>query len=233
MDSTISKYKNLSIQELEVIRLARKEMHEKFKATPLEGATVHYLDKEFIVFPNVFYPFEDSKPLIENFTIIKGESVLDIGTGSGVIGIFAAYKGAGRVLGIDINPAAVKTAKENVRRHNLESIIDIRLSDGFANIAEDEIFDVITMNPPFTNDDSFDKDEQSMNDKDLKFHKHVFSNIAKHLNSSGRVYVSQANFGAIEDLLTLAQEFGFKSKLIGERKMKTDPRIFYAFELTR
>ncbi len=43
------------------------------------------------------------------------QSVLDLGTGTGILGIAAAMLGARRVLGIDVDPKAVETAAENAR----------------------------------------------------------------------------------------------------------------------
>ncbi|HED01212.1 MAG TPA: 50S ribosomal protein L11 methyltransferase [Proteobacteria bacterium] len=45
--------------------------------------------------------------------------VLDVGTGTGILGMAAAKLGAYRVLGIDIDPEAVKIASENVQRNAL------------------------------------------------------------------------------------------------------------------
>ncbi len=42
-------------------------------------------------------------------------TVLDGGTGTGILGIAAAMLGAGRVLGIDVDPKAVETAAQNAR----------------------------------------------------------------------------------------------------------------------
>ncbi len=42
-------------------------------------------------------------------------SVLDVGTGTGILGIAAAMLGAQRVVGIDVDPKAVETAAENAR----------------------------------------------------------------------------------------------------------------------
>ncbi len=45
--------------------------------------------------------------------------VLDVGTGTGILGMAAAKLGAYRALGIDIDPEAVKIASENVRKNAL------------------------------------------------------------------------------------------------------------------
>ena len=46
----------------------------------------------------------------------KGLSVLDVGTGSGILSIVAAKLGAKEVWGIDIDGVAVEIARENVKR---------------------------------------------------------------------------------------------------------------------
>lgn len=58
--------------------------------------------------------------------IIKGgETVLDVGTGSGILAIAAAKLGAGRVVGVDNDPVAVKIAQENVSTSGLDQTISI------------------------------------------------------------------------------------------------------------
>ncbi len=52
-----------------------------------------------------------------------GESVIDVGTGSGILAIGAAMLGAKDVLAIDIDPTAVKVAKENIAHNRLEDKI--------------------------------------------------------------------------------------------------------------
>jgi ribosomal protein L11 methyltransferase len=52
-------------------------------------------------------------------------SVLDVGTGSGILGIAAARLGARRVLGLDIDPEVLKTAEENLRRNGVEGIMSV------------------------------------------------------------------------------------------------------------
>ncbi|NLY70083.1 MAG: 50S ribosomal protein L11 methyltransferase [Clostridiales bacterium] len=67
--------------------------------------------------------------LLEKYINENRKRILDIGTGSGILSIVSAYLGAQEVLGIDIDPVAVKVAKQNVIDNNLESIIRIEERD--------------------------------------------------------------------------------------------------------
>ncbi len=59
---------------------------------------------------------------------LKGESVIDMGTGTGILAILAAMRGASPVTAIEIDPAAEINARENVRLNNHPEI-DVRLGD--------------------------------------------------------------------------------------------------------
>ncbi len=54
----------------------------------------------------------------------KGDYVVDIGTGSGILAILAAKAGAGRVTAIDVNLETLLYAKKAVTMNDLEPIID-------------------------------------------------------------------------------------------------------------
>ena len=74
-------------------------------------------------------------------------SVLDLGTGSGLGAVFAARRGF-RVVGVDINPEAVRCARINVLLNQVEDRVEIRPGDLFAPVAG-ERFDFVLFNPPF------------------------------------------------------------------------------------
>ena len=71
-----------------------------------------------------------------------------MGTGSGVAAIAAARAGAGQVVAVDLNPAAVACAAGNARRYGLQSRVDVRAGDLFAPVAG-ERFELIICNPPY------------------------------------------------------------------------------------
>lgn len=56
----------------------------------------------------------------------RGISVLDVGTGSGILAIASAKLGAHEVWGVDIDGAAVKDARENVKRNGASGKVKIR-----------------------------------------------------------------------------------------------------------
>lgn len=210
----------------------QKRRQKLFKSTPAKGVRSKYLGKEFIVYKNTFRPFEDSIPLVKNLKIKKGEKVLDVGTGSGVIAIFACYKGAGSVVAIDVNPDAVRSAKANVKLHNFTKKIKVFKSNLFADVPKIK-FDVITFNPPFRNKKAPDIVASSQWDTNLSTHKKFFREVGKYLKNNGHIYIAQANFGAKDEMCKLAEKQGFKVQLIGQKKKYKGEEIFYAFILTK
>lgn len=62
-------------------------------------------------------------------TVTGGETVIDVGTGSGILAIGAVKLGAARVLALDLDPVAVASAASNVRLNSLGDRIEVRRSD--------------------------------------------------------------------------------------------------------
>ena len=59
----------------------------------------------------------------------QGGTLLDVGTGSGILAIAAARLGAKGIVAVDIDPDAVRVAKENVAHNGLEGAIEVRKGD--------------------------------------------------------------------------------------------------------
>jgi HemK-related putative methylase len=99
--------------------------------------------------PTVFHPrFFGSSRVLAGYLValgLTGKRVLDLGTGSGIVGLHAARAGA-IVKAVDINPAAVECASGNAGAAGL--VFDCRQSDLFSMLAGEK-FDVVAWNPPF------------------------------------------------------------------------------------
>jgi len=241
VNSKMTSYEEITVkipivrnEDFKRITNSQLRRQESFRRLSPEGKKVNYLDKEFIVRPNVFWPHVDSLVMVNNYSIAHGETVLDVCTGSGVLAIMSAYRGAGKVVGVDINPAAVLCARENIILHNYKDKIDIRESDLFEKIDSDESFDVITGNLPFRLKEAKDLVESTMWDTDFNLHKRFFQEVSNYLAEKGRIYLCHANYPSLRKLLKLGEAAGFSSKLIGTNEVDNYlPTIFLAFEFWR
>ncbi len=73
-----------------------------------------------------------------------GSRVLDLGCGSGILGIAAAKLGAARVLALDIDPMAVAATRENAAANGVADVIEAR--DGTLESEADGSFDLAVAN---------------------------------------------------------------------------------------
>ncbi len=80
--------------------------------------------------------------LIEKY--YQGGSLLDVGTGSGILAIAAARLGAKDIVAVDIDPDAVRVAKENVEHNGLSGCVDVRQGDLLKGL--DRAFDLAVAN---------------------------------------------------------------------------------------
>jgi len=112
---------------------------------------------QLVIFPDVFNPvlLRSGVFLARNLPApapsMAPDSIrpraLDVGTGSGIGAIFAARLGY-QVVGVDLNPEAVRCARMNVLLNHLDELIEIHPGDLFAPVAG-ERFDLVVFNPPF------------------------------------------------------------------------------------
>lgn len=62
-------------------------------------------------------------------TVKKYDTVIDVGTGSGVLSIAAALLGAKKVTALDLDEVAVQSAKLNVKLNKVHDIVDVSKND--------------------------------------------------------------------------------------------------------
>ncbi len=120
------------------------------RAANLSAAQVKIEELVLQTHPRVFHPGQhfSSKILARHVAALplRGCRVLDMGTGSGVIGIVAARHGA-HVLAADINAHAIALARSNAALNG--GTLQALPSDLFAALAPSEKFEWIIFNPPF------------------------------------------------------------------------------------
>jgi release factor glutamine methyltransferase len=102
-----------------------------------------------VVFPGVLRPPSDTALLggvmARDGSALRGREVLDLCTGSGILGLTAAKLGA-RATAIDCSRRAVLNARLNARLNRLE--LDVLRGDLFGPV-DGRRFDLIVSNPPY------------------------------------------------------------------------------------
>ncbi|MCK9197010.1 MAG: class I SAM-dependent methyltransferase [Syntrophales bacterium] len=105
---------------------------------------------ELLIPQAVHMPPPSSIELAGLLDVQPGESVLDLGCGSGLLSIAAAKLGARQVIATDVDPSALAAARHNARINGLESRIELREGSWFEAVGEEDRFDVIVGTPPQT-----------------------------------------------------------------------------------
>jgi len=109
---------------------------------------VYFKDYVFMVDEHVYEPAEDTFLLAEKMTVTEDDSVLDTGTGCGILAVLAAEK-AKSVVAVDINPYAIECAIKNAEMNGAREKIEFRHGDLFQPIKPNEHFNLILFNAPY------------------------------------------------------------------------------------
>ncbi|HJA80329.1 MAG TPA: tRNA1(Val) (adenine(37)-N6)-methyltransferase [Candidatus Mediterraneibacter intestinipullorum] len=107
---------------------------------------------EIIQDPNKFCFGVDAVFLSDFARVKPGETVLDMGTGNGIIPLLLSAKTQGRKFtGLEIQQDTAEMARRSVLHNHLEDRIEIVTGDikEAAEIFKPAFFDVITINPPY------------------------------------------------------------------------------------
>jgi ribosomal protein L11 methyltransferase len=75
---------------------------------------------------------------------LSGQTMIDVGTGSGVLAISAAKLGAAYVAAIDNDPEAIENARENVTANGVQDVVEAHVED--VTTARRAAADVVTAN---------------------------------------------------------------------------------------
>lgn len=146
-----------------------------------------FIDYEFIQDEQLFKSNTDTAVFGMFLDMMKNKSVLDIGTNTGALLLYAHYHGAKYLFGVDIHEEALKIAEENLSKYSdTYKLYHSRVQD-----LEMEPVDVLICNPPFfemnnVTDDIYFREamfEESLPLEDL------FKAIRKFMKDNGEAYL--------------------------------------------
>lgn len=194
-------------------RLRGRHRYDDFRLETVEGARL-------LITPGVFNPKllrtgEFFAATLESMTLIGSEAeVLDMGTGSGVCAI-AAARYARRVVGVDINPAAVRCARINTLLNRVEDRVEVRQGDLFAPVAG-ERFDLILFNPPFVRGMPRDDRDRAWRSADVA--ERFAGSLRDHLKPHGCALVLLSTYAGASTFLQQFHQHELRSALFAERR---------------
>ncbi len=123
-------------------------LHERIKGKPTQYITgrQEFYGREFRVTPDVLIPRPETEHSVEAALKLGGKQILDIGTGSGAIGITLSLETEARVTCADISDEAVRVAASNAKRlRSSARFVVCDLGSAFASGS----FDLVVSNPPY------------------------------------------------------------------------------------
>lgn len=184
---------------------------------------IYFEDLVFFVDENVYEPAEDSFLLVENMNITKGDIVLDMGTGCGILAILAAQK-TKKVMAIDINPYAIDCATKNAEINCVSEKIEFRCGDLFQPTKPTDKFTVILFNSPYL--PSEPDEEKSWIGKawaggpnGRKVIDRFILNAPNALTEKGKILLIQSSLSDIEKTLERFSENNMLAKIIAKVKV--------------
>ena len=165
---------------------------------------------------NVYIPAEDSYLLADNLEIKRGQSVLEIGTGSGIIAMYASRL-TDNITVTDINFDACELARKNFEDNGIENI-EILFGNLFEPV-KNRKFDVILFNTPYLPTEEDEVLDDTINyafDGGLNGRKVIdlfLNEVGNHLNDNGIVQIIQSSLSGNEETLEKLDQLGFVSEI--------------------
>jgi len=159
----------------EKVKFIKSLFEERKRGKPLAYIvkTKEFFSEEFFVNESVLIPRPETEILVEEAINIikdmKGQlSIMDVGTGSGIIGIMIAKHTGRDVLCLDVSKNALKMASLNSEKIGVKKHTVFICSDLFCAIKEKAKFHVIVANLPYVKNKEWDNLMKDVRDYEPK-----------------------------------------------------------------
>ncbi|MCB0712564.1 MAG: methyltransferase [Ignavibacteriae bacterium] len=197
---------------------ATRKLHRSTEGT-IRGVTLQ-------TDPDVFHPTCFlSTPLFADYLLTQpllGASLLDMGTGSGAIGILAALAGAD-VVACDINPKAIALAEQNAAATGAK--IALYLSDLFEAIPPTE-FDWICFNIPFYPKVVTTPMEQALNaGEKFEVVRRFAEGAEEYVATGGRVAIIFSEDSGYDQIISIFLDSGYR--IVDDRRRLKNLELFH------
>jgi SAM-dependent methyltransferase len=193
---------------------------------PIRGRfRVAELPFDIVAFDTVFWEPRDTaslRKLIHETDLVRDRTVLEIGTGSGLVALCCLHAKARRVVATDVNPNAIDNARYNAEMLRLLDRLETRRvplgdSSAFAVLQPGERFDLIISNPPWEDQQPESIDEYALYDTGFHLLDSLLSQLEDRLNPGGKALLAYGNVTAIRKAIELAPTHGLRVQVLDDR----------------
>lgn len=147
--------------------------------------------------------------------IATTNSILDIGTGTGLIALMLAQRSTASIVGIDIDADAILQATENIQNSPWADRVSVHAS-ALQDFSTKHGFDLIVSNPPyFVNSLKAPSESRAMaRHTDTLTHEELIVNASRLLNPNGRICIILPVAEGLQCVEFAAKNGLFCSKLV-------------------
>jgi release factor glutamine methyltransferase len=179
--------------------------------------------------PGVFHPRSDTWMLAEVVRRqdgLQGADVLELGTGSGAIGVAAAKGGARSVTVVDVSRRALVTAALNARLNGVR--VRPRCGDLFAPV-DGERFDLVVSNPPYLPSDSIPQRGAQRawegGEDGRAVLERICAGVGDHLRPGGTVLLVHSSVNDVSRTLDALEQGGLRADVVARHRGPTGPLL--------
>lgn len=170
----------------------------------------------FVVYPDVLSPKYgiDSKFFPQAVAELVGRgSLLEIGTGSGVVAVHCGRTHGCAIVATDISEAAVANCRENTRAYQLPRI-EVRQGSLFEPVGADEEFDVVFWNHPWICEQAADSLEAAVFDPGYCLLRRYFCEAPKHVAANGQLLLGTSDLADLGRIQKIAEDCGLSMEIV-------------------
>ena len=196
---------------------------------------IYFQDHTFIIHEDVYEPAEDSFLLGENLKVFETDTVLDMGTGCGILAILAAEK-AKSVLAVDINPFALNCAIKNAESNFVKEKINFLRGDLFQSIKPAKKFNLILFNSPYLpsepEEDSWLEKAWAGGRNGRKVIDRFITEAPFFLFNKGKILLIQSSLSDEHRTLEMFRQRNMKTQIIAQLKFPFEKIVLIESKLT-
>ncbi|GAB5402585.1 MAG: hypothetical protein Aurels2KO_08160 [Aureliella sp.] len=210
--------------------------------------TVDGLPKQIAQFESVFWEPDDTNSLRKWLTdeaSVNGARILEVGTGTGLVAIYASLAGASEVVATDVNASAVANARYNAMHLDITGIdfrlvATRRLPSGeleqpgpYTSLRPGERFDFILSNPPWEDNTVEDVAAYALYDTNFALLDGLLNQSQEYLRPGGQLLLAYGATEAIKRITQTAPDAGWSVEILDDRELEELPEVFLPAMLLR